>query len=77
MMTVNEVLSAARAAKDNGAGRFCMGAPGAGPWDADLDATLEMIREVKAMGLETCATFGLLQNGQAETQRRRAGLLQP
>ena len=73
MMTVNEVLSAARAAKDNGAGRFCMGAAWRGPKDADLDATLEMIREVKAMGLETCATFGLLQNGQAE-KLKDAGL---
>ncbi len=73
MMTVDEVIAAARSAKENGAGRFCMGAAWRGPKDADLNATLGMIREVKALGLETCATFGLLQNGQAE-KLKDAGL---
>ena len=73
MMTVDEVIAAARNAKENGAGRFCMGAAWRGPKDADLNATLGMIREVKALGLETCATFGLLQNGQAE-KLKDAGL---
>ena len=73
MMTVDEVIAAARNANENGAGRFCMGAAWRGPKDADLNATLGMIREVKALGLETCATFGLLQNGQAE-KLKDAGL---
>ncbi|RBH52103.1 biotin synthase BioB [Pseudomonas sp. MWU13-2860] len=73
MLTVDEVLSAARAAKANGAGRFCMGAAWRGPKDADLQKTLEMVKEVKALGLETCATFGLLREGQAE-QLKAAGL---
>ncbi len=66
MLTVDEVLEAARAARANGASRFCMGAAWRGPKDADLEKTLEMVREVKALGLETCATFGLLKEGQAE-----------
>ena len=73
MMTVEEVIAAARAAKANGAGRFCMGAAWRGPKDADLEATLAMVREVKALGLETCATFGLLRDGQAE-KLKAAGL---
>ncbi|BEV72533.1 MULTISPECIES: biotin synthase BioB [unclassified Paludibacterium] len=73
MMTVDEVVAAARAARDNGASRFCMGAAWRGPKDADLAKTLEMVRQVKALGLETCATFGLLKDGQAE-QLKGAGL---
>lgn len=73
MMTVDEVVAAARVAKANGASRFCMGAAWRGPKDADLAQTLEMVREVKALGLETCATFGLLKTGQAE-QLKGAGL---
>ncbi|VEB45809.1 Biotin synthase [Chromobacterium violaceum] len=73
MMTVDEVVAAARQAKANGAGRFCMGAAWRGPKDADLQKTLDMVREVKALGLETCATFGLLRDGQAE-QLKDAGL---
>ncbi|MCS3805527.1 biotin synthase [Chromobacterium alkanivorans] len=73
MLTVDEVLSAARAAKANGASRFCMGAAWRGPKDADLEKTLEMVKEVKALGLETCATFGLLKGGQAE-KLKAAGL---
>jgi biotin synthase len=73
MMTVAEVVEAARIAKVNGAGRFCMGAAWRGPKEDDLAQTLEMVRQVKALGLETCATFGLLQDGQAE-QLKAAGL---
>ena len=73
MMTVDEVIAAARNAKENGAGRFCMGAAWRGPKDADLNATLGMTREVKALGRETCPPFGLLQNGQAE-KLKDAGL---
>ncbi|MDF0605804.1 biotin synthase BioB [Neisseriaceae bacterium TC5R-5] len=73
MMTVPEVVAAARQAKANGASRFCMGAAWRGPKDADLQQTLSMVEQVKALGLETCATFGLLQDGQAE-QLKQAGL---
>lgn len=73
MMTVDEVIEAARTAKANGAGRFCMGAAWRGPKDADLEQTLRMVSEVKSLGLETCATFGLLKDGQAE-KLKQAGL---
>ncbi|WP_088968384.1 biotin synthase BioB [Vogesella sp. LIG4] len=73
MMTVDEVLEAARVAKANGAGRFCMGAAWRGPKDADLEQTLGMVQQVKALGLQTCATFGLLKDGQAE-KLKDAGL---
>lgn len=73
MMTVDEVIDAARTAKANGAGRFCMGAAWRGPKDADLEQTLRMVSEVKSLGLETCATFGLLKDGQAE-KLKQAGL---
>ncbi|MBA4709758.1 biotin synthase BioB [Aquitalea aquatica] len=73
MMTVDEVIAVARTAKANGAGRFCMGAAWRGPKDADLEQTLRMVNEVKALGLETCATFGLLKDGQAE-KLKQAGL---
>jgi len=73
MMTVEQVVAAARVAKENGASRFCMGAAWRGPKDADLAKTLDMVRQVKELGLETCATFGLLREGQAE-QLKGAGL---
>ncbi|UTH76746.1 biotin synthase BioB [Chromobacterium sp. IIBBL 290-4] len=73
MMTVDEVVAAAKLAKANGAGRFCMGAAWRGPKDADLQKTLDMVKQVKALGLETCATFGLLRDGQAE-RLKDAGL---
>jgi len=73
MLTLHEVADAARAAKANGATRFCMGAAWRGPKQRDLDAVLEMVRAVKSLGLETCATLGMLKDGQAE-QLRDAGL---
>jgi len=73
LMAIDEVLDAARAAKANGATRFCMGAAWRGPKDKDLQPVLEMVRAVKALGLETCATLGQLRDGQAE-QLRDAGL---
>jgi len=66
LLRVDEVVSAAAAAKAAGATRFCMGAAWRGPKDRDLDPVLSMVREVKALGLETCATLGLLREGQAE-----------
>ncbi|HSI27702.1 MAG: biotin synthase BioB, partial [Methylophilus sp.] len=73
LMKLDDVLVAAKAAKDSGASRFCMGAAWRGPKQRDLDPVLKMIAEVKAMGLETCATLGMLKDGQAE-QLKEAGL---
>jgi biotin synthase len=73
MMDVSAVVSAAKLARENGASRFCMGAAWRGPKQRDLDPVLEMVREVKALGLETCCTLGMLKEGQAE-QLKSAGL---
>jgi biotin synthase len=73
LMSVDEVLTAARAAKQNGATRFCMGAAWRGPKQRDLDKVTEMVTAVKSLGLETCATLGMLKDGQAE-QLKAAGL---
>ena len=73
VLALDEVVQAARAAQAAGATRFCMGAAWRGPKDKDLVPVLEMIRKVKALGLETCATLGLLREGQAE-RLREAGL---
>ena len=73
LMSRDEVVAAARAARDRGATRFCMGAAWRGPKDRDLVQVTEMIRAVKSLGLETCATLGLLREGQAE-QLAQAGL---
>ena len=73
LLPVDEVLANARAAKARGATRFCMGAAWRGPKDQDLAPVLEMVREVKALGLQTCVTLGMLKEGQAE-QLADAGL---
>ena len=73
MLDVADVVAAARAAKAAGASRFCMGAAWRGPKDRDLEPVLTMVSEVKALGLETCATLGMLKPGQAE-RLRDAGL---
>lgn len=73
MLPLDTVLDAARQAKSHGATRFCMGAAWREPKDRDLDQIEEMVREVKAMGLETCATLGMLGEGQAE-RLKDAGL---
>ncbi|GAC1410497.1 MAG: biotin synthase BioB [Burkholderiaceae bacterium] len=67
------VLAAAREAKAHGATRFCMGAAWREPKDRDLEEVEAMVREVKALGLETCATLGMLASGQAE-RLKNAGL---
>ncbi|HLO64953.1 MAG TPA: biotin synthase BioB [Azonexus sp.] len=67
------VLAAAQEAKEKGASRFCMGAAWRNPKDKDLDAVIEMVRAVKALGLETCLTLGMLKPGQAE-RLKEAGL---
>ncbi|HET7765472.1 MAG TPA: biotin synthase BioB [Burkholderiales bacterium] len=73
LVPVEDVLAAAKAAKANGATRFCMGAAWRGPRQRDLEQVAERVRVVKALGLETCATLGLLRDGQAELLKR-AGL---
>jgi biotin synthase len=73
LLALEEVLAAARLAKRHGATRFCMGAAWRGPKARDLAPVLEMVREVKALDLETCCTLGMLQDGQAR-QLKDAGL---
>ncbi|MDR2261539.1 MAG: biotin synthase BioB [Azoarcus sp.] len=65
LMPLDEVLERARAAKAGGSSRFCMGAAWRGPKEKDLEAVLEMVREVKKLGLETCVTLGMLDGEQA------------
>jgi biotin synthase len=66
LMAVDDVLAAARVAKENGATRFCMGAAWRNPKDRHLEPIKDMIRGVKAMGLETCVTLGMLEPHQAK-----------
>ena len=73
LMQLEDVLAAAKEAQNSGATRFCMGAAWRGPKQRDLEPVLKMIQEVKALGLETCATLGMLKDGQAE-QLKDAGL---
>jgi len=73
LMALEAVREAARRAKDAGATRFCMGASLRGPKDQDLDPIVDMIAEVKSLGLEACVTLGMLRDGQAE-RLKRAGL---
>jgi biotin synthase len=73
LMEVEKVLADARKAKEAGASRFCMGAAWRNPKERDMPAVTEMIREVKAMGLETCATLGMLTPSQAAALKE-AGL---
>ena len=65
LLAVGEVIESAKAAKDNGAGRFCMGAAWRNPNDQDFKHVLRMVKEVKALGLETCLTLGMLTPDQA------------
>ncbi len=73
LMPLEDVLAAARRAKDNGASRFCMGAAWRSPKDRDLEQVIEMVEGVKALGLETCVTLGMLRAEQAQ-RLREAGL---
>ena len=73
LLDLAAVTAAAHAAKEAGASRFCMGAAWRGPKQRDLDPVLAMVRKVKALGLQTCCTLGMLKDGQAE-QLRDAGL---
>jgi len=73
LMPLDEVVTAARRAKENGADRFCMGAAWRELKDRDLPKVAAMISAVKAEGLETCVTLGMLEEGQAEALKE-AGL---
>jgi biotin synthase len=66
LMDVRAVLQQAAQAKDNGATRFCMGAAWRSPKDRDIPALIDMVQGVKAMGLESCMTLGMLSAAQAE-----------
>jgi biotin synthase len=73
LMALDAVLAEARAAKNGGASRFCMGAAWRSPKDRDLDSVCAMVEGVKALGLETCATLGMLTGPQAQ-RLKTAGL---
>jgi biotin synthase len=73
LLEVEEVVARARAARDSGATRFCMGAAWRNPKPKQLAAVAEMVRQVRALGLETCATLGMLSAEQAQALRE-AGL---
>ena len=66
LLQIEQVIEAARAAKSSGSSRFCMGAAWRSPHDRDIPAVVAMIREVKALGLETCMTLGMLSVDQAD-----------
>ncbi len=66
LMDVKAVVEEARKAKAAGASRFCMGAAWRSPKDRDLAKVSDMVRKVKALGLETCVTLGMLKEGQAK-----------
>ena len=69
LMSVEEVTRAAKAAQDAGATRFCMGAAWRAPKDRDIEKMNELIGAVKGLGMQTCATLGMLQPHQAESLR--------
>jgi biotin synthase len=73
LMEIEAVLADAKAAKDSGATRFCMGAAWRSPKDKDLDAVCAMVEGVKALGMETCVTLGMLTGPQAE-RLKQSGL---
>lgn len=71
LLPVDEVLQAARRAKEQGASRFCMGAAWRSPKDRDIERVVEMVQGVKDLGMETCVTLGMLTDEQ--TQRLKEG----
>jgi biotin synthase len=73
LLSTEQVVETARAAKANGATRFCMGAAWRGPKDRDLEKIVGFVKAVKQLGLETCVTLGMLKPGQAE-RLKDAGL---
>lgn len=73
LMSLTDVIAQAKIAKENGASRFCMGAAWRSPPASELPKVMEMIKAVKELGLETCATLGLLDEEQTE-QLKSSGL---
>ncbi|MGH1541968.1 MAG: biotin synthase BioB [Arenicella sp.] len=73
LMRVDKIVEAAKQAQSSGATRFCMGAAWRSPKDKDLSVVEEAVKQVKALGLETCATLGMLDNQQAH-RLKDAGL---
>jgi biotin synthase len=73
MLEVEEVVRAAKAAQQSGADRFCMGAAWREPSEEDMASVVEMVKAVRGLGMETCATLGMLNEKQTE-QLRDAGL---
>jgi biotin synthase len=73
LMPLDEVIASAKLAKENGSSRFCMGAAWRSPKDKDLEPVIKMVKEVKALGLETCLTLGMLTESQAN-KLKDAGL---
>jgi biotin synthase len=72
-IAVEKVIAEAKRAKTSGSSRFCMGAAWRNPHERDMPYVLEMVREVKALGLETCMTLGMLNPSQAQ-RLQQAGL---
>ncbi|WP_343596060.1 biotin synthase BioB [Acinetobacter sp.] len=72
-IAVEKVISEAKEAKEAGSSRFCMGAAWRNPHERDMPYVLEMVKEVKALGMETCMTLGMLNQSQAE-RLKDAGL---
>lgn len=66
LMPLAQVVEAAQAAKDKGATRFCMGAAWRSPKERDMEQVTDMVREVRALGMETCMTLGMLEADQAQ-----------
>jgi biotin synthase len=73
LMCVDDVIAAAQQAKDQGASRFCMGAAWRKPKDKDVEKVIEMVQGVKALGMETCVTLGMLTDEQT-TKLKEGGL---
>jgi biotin synthase len=73
LMSLSDVLAAAQQAKEQGATRFCMGAAWRNPKERDMPSLTEMVKEVRALGLETCITLGMLTGEQASAFKE-AGL---
>lgn len=71
LMPIDDVLQAAKNAKEQGASRFCMGAAWRKPKDSDIERVVEMVQGVKALGMETCVTLGMLTDSQ--TARLKEG----
>ena len=67
LMPIDEVIKSAQLAKDQGASRFCMGAAWRSPKDKDIERVVEMVQGVKALGMETCVTLGMLSDSQTKS----------